>query len=524
MKKILLFIWIILLSSRLVSGQGAGGMIIESNTYVTVQNGYLYVGHYGNPLDLDNSGTFTIEINGKVTVYGDTDNSGDFLIKSESSGSGSFIPKNTVTGNIKVQRYVTGGRWNMITPVTSNVTAGTLMDTDPSTDSWLTYFVESDGAQGDTAGAGWYYIVPPSTPLDVGKGYCYWPTNNETPEFEGNVNSSDFPYTTLSYSGPNYGFNLVGNPYTSALTWDTLGVKWNLNNVDNTIWIYDGSTGNYNSYPSGVAQYNIALGQGFFVRATGNNPSMTAPETGRNHGSSSFVKGDKGNRREGFNYLAVKALNNGSEDNVYIYFDDNGTDDYDPGFDALKMFGSSAAPQLFAQEEKSQSYDFLPNLNEGDSRTVNLNYIPGATGQQKLIFDLGNFHDIDVVLEDTKTGTLQNINENNVYEFTGSKADNPARFLLHFSRNITGINDNNHSENNSIKIYSYANNVYVKSNVKNNNKAQVNIYDLTGKKLLSSTVNNGETIKKLTLPDYRGYVVVRVIKGPTVKTEKVFVH
>ena len=522
MKKILLFIWIILVSHQFVSGQGSRANEMVNDSYILVESGYVIVGFGSHTVNLTNNGTLYIEKDGRVTVFGGTTNTGTFIVKSYNNGSGSFIPEGSVTGSIKVQRYVTGSRWNMISPSVSNETAGTLMDTDPSTDSWLTYFEESEGEQGDTAGAGWHYIVPPSTSLEVGKGYCYWPTNNETLELEGGVTHTDFPYT-LSYSGSNYGFNLVGNPYTSPVEWDTLGGKWSLNNVDNTIWIYDGSSGNYNSYPSGVLTYNIALGQGFFVRATGSSPSMTAPENGRGHVSSSFVK--RAERRRGFNFVAVKVLNYGKEDNVYIYFDANGTDDYDYGYDALKMFGSTTSPQLFVQEEKSQSYDFLPYLNEGESRTVHLNYIPGVSGEQKLIFDLSNFHGINIVLEDTKTGVLQDITENNVYEFTGAKSDDPARFLLHFTRNVTGVNTNNESSSEDVKIYSYANNIYVKHDgaIDSENGAGIYVYDITGRELIRTKLNKGEHLKKLSLTNYSGYVVVRVIDGGVLKTDKVFV-
>ena len=475
---------------------------------------------YNASINLNNYGTFSIAEGGRVVVYGNTVNTGNFLIHSSSYGTGLFIPDN-ITGTIKVQRFVHGGRWNMISPSTSGVTAGDLMDIDPNNDSWLTYFVESEGPAGDTThGLGWHYITPVNTVLNTGTGYCYWPTNDETLVFEGNVLTVDFPYS-ISYSGPNYGFNLVGNPYTAPVRWDSVGEKWNLNNVDGTIWIYNGTQ--YNPYPSNTLYYNIAVGQGFFVRATGNNPAMTVPEAARTTNSSSFVKGEI-ERKEGFNYLSIKAENNGLEDNAFIYFDQKGTDEYDWGYDAEKMFGSSTAPQLFVKEEEMNlAYAFLPDLDEGSERTVSLNYIPGVSGEQKLIFDLENFHDINIVLEDVKTGILQDINENNVYEFTGFKTDDPARFLLHFTRNITGLN-NNKLTNEEVNIYSYAGNIYVKMNEKITDPAYINVYDLTGKKLFSSTINKGKSIKRLYLHNYKGYVIVKVICGATVKTDKVFVH
>jgi len=47
----------------------------------------------------------------------------------------------------------------------------------------------------------------------------------------------------------------------------------------------------------------------------------------------------------------------------------------------------------------------------------------------------------DIILEDLKTGILQDLHDNPEYIFTGMPGDNPNRFLVHFFYVPTGIDN-----------------------------------------------------------------------------------
>ena len=466
------------------------------------------------------SGDFTINTTGTVDLTKlDKQPSGTLLIKSDGTSTGSLIFDGVSSNDPEatVERYVKYGRWNMVSPSTTDVTAYNFYDASGNS-SWLTVFDEATGTDGSTAGTGWSFLTNLNTAINVAQGYCYWPTiADETVSFSGNLRYTD---TTLSlnFTDSDHGYNLIGNPFSSALEWDS---SWTKTNVESSIWIWNGTQ--YEALPSELTNHDIAVGQGFFVRAEGSSPSITVPEGKRVHNNTSFLKNSRVITDNDFNYLIINALNNQYNDRAFIYFDENGTDAYDDGYDATKMFGSADAPQIYLKEGyKKQTYDFLPDIQDNDSRTVPLGYIPGADGNQILSFDLSNFKNIDVVLEDLQTGNNQNILENNVYEFDGSKDDDPARFLLHFTRGSTGVADVQ-TENN-VNIYSYSNNIYVQLSADiTNERGQIFVYDITGRELLTSYIQKGETLKRITLNNHSGYVVVKVVVGPVVKTSKVFI-
>lgn len=151
-----------------------------------------------------------------------------------------------------------------------------------------------------------------------------------------------------------------------------------------------------------------------------------------------------------------------------------------------------------------------------------MSYIPGAAGTQKFIADFVNPGKEVVSLEDLKTGKIQVLNKNHVYTFTGSKADNPARFLLHFNATVTGINETP-KQNANIRIYSFGKNVYIRLSDKvARQKGNVIVYDLLGRKLIEKQIEGSDLVKfPIDIAD--GYVIVRVVKGSLMKRQKVFI-
>jgi hypothetical protein len=88
------------------------------------------------------------------------------------------------------------------------------------------------------------------------------------------------------------GFNLVGNPYASSIDWDTFGTGITGNNISGTIYIYNpvsktyavyikGNKGVGKGFPTGTNANIIPSGQGFFVKATGTNPTLTFTEAAK---------------------------------------------------------------------------------------------------------------------------------------------------------------------------------------------------------------------------------------------------
>ncbi len=501
-------------------------IIIPSGNTVVIDNSIAAYAKCNN-LEIESGASLTIPVGKALTVNGTLTNgaatAGDgLLIESTSSGSGSLLH----TGGFPtatVERFVTNGEWNMVAPPIGSTTTQTFADASVS-DSWLTRLDEPTATNNSGAGTGWVYITDLATALSHGSGYSYWPSVDETISFKGDVRSSDLGVpngnTTFTYTDGTHGYNLIGNPFPSALEWNS-NADWLLSNVESTIWIYDGSA--YQSYTT-AAGHDIPVGQGFIMRANAASPSLILPSSQRKHSSQAFLKnGRNGGIGEYENALIIVANNNQIQDKVQISFQENGTEGFDNGWDGTKLFGSQEAPQLFLVEgELQQSYDHFPNLEEGDERTVAMSYIPGAEGDQELVADFTCFSGADVILEDLKTGITQDLKEENTYSFTGSKEDSPERFLIHFAYSPDGIGEE-FDNSSSINIYSYGNNIYIRSSEEAiNQSGEVFVYDLMGRKLLQKQIGTGQ-LHKMTVNTNNNYVIVKVVKQGFVQTEKVFI-
>lgn len=475
-------------------------------------------GDYSYPaVIISSEGSVTISPGKSLTVTGTlTNNAGTsgLVIQSTSGGTGSLIfPSGTP--NATVQRYVTTTRWNMVTPSTTGVTVQTFFDASVN-DSWLTWFDESVGTSGGDPGVGWEYLITLSDDVNVGQGYNYYPSANETVEFAGNLQSADLS-PTITYTHESKGYNLIGNPYPSALYWDG---TWTMDGVESTIWIWNGSDGQYQSLPGGLATHYVPVGQGFFVRADASSPTITIPASKRAHNTQAFLKNSENVINNDYDRLSIKAQNNSYEDNIHICFGANGSNEFDNGFDATKMFGLTEAPQLYiVEQELKQSYDYLPLLIEGENRTVAMSYIPGASGQQLLIADLTYLPETHVTLEDLQTSTTQNLNENPVYVFNGTKDDEANRFLLHFAWSPDGIADE-FVQKTDVHIYSYGKDIYIQSKVYN--QGEITVCDMLGRTIYKNKYHNN--LEKIRLDINNSFVVVRVVTQQGVKSEKVYIR
>ena len=99
----------------------------------------------------------------------------------------------------------------------------------------------------------------------------------------GNVNPS-LDYTSGGVADST-GWNLVANPYGSTINWTAPG--WTKTNIEDNIYIWDSSDNSYKSYNGGTGTLSdgkIAPWQGFWIKATGSNPSLEITDKVRDAG------------------------------------------------------------------------------------------------------------------------------------------------------------------------------------------------------------------------------------------------
>ncbi|MBZ0098371.1 MAG: hypothetical protein K8F30_04770, partial [Taibaiella sp.] len=134
----------------------------------------------------------------------------DITLQSSATGTASLLENGylTVNGNATIQRYISGGGYhNVSVPIVGGATAAAFMN------SYLRRF--------DAEGQSWVNITAPGDALNEFEGYMIWYTgNNTTYNFSGTLINGPFTTATPSSGAVEFQYNLVPNPYPSAIDWD----------------------------------------------------------------------------------------------------------------------------------------------------------------------------------------------------------------------------------------------------------------------------------------------------------------
>ncbi|MBB3054940.1 YDG domain-containing protein [Mucilaginibacter gotjawali] len=187
----------------------------------------------------------------------------------------------------------TSGNFLGITNITNSTTGGTISASDGGTYSL-------------PVGTGvFFFFRGAATNWATRTVYPYIAPEGVTLTSKGNLNVGSYTFkdwytpssSNLAYTGTgtgtNYvvrGFNMIGNPYPSAIDWLTSYSGSGAivrTNISPTIWVFNPVTSQYDTYQAtssttgtatGNASRYIASGQGFVVQATAASPALTISE------------------------------------------------------------------------------------------------------------------------------------------------------------------------------------------------------------------------------------------------------
>ncbi len=443
---------------------------------------------------------------------------GTLNLKSSASGNASIMGESyfRTPNKINVEQYLTAGKWHLLSnPVDTSTLSDLYFSHNPEV--WIKKYNEPTDD--------WTYLSSLATGMPVGKGYAVWVEagTDVTATFNGNINGSDvylseFSDPPLVFTSAAHGYNLVGNPFPSALDWDNSG--WDTTNIDGSIWVWSQTAGNYlyrNSQGQGsLANGIIPRGQGFFIRTNNTNMFFTIPTSARVHSNQNFYKASLSD----YPYAVVQCLNGESKDEAWISFTNEATDDYDNGYDVGKMFSNGDSPELYFKDNNRElSILSWPELYD-DSRIAQLFFKAGKNGPQELVLAKTELmDDFDILLEDLKLGKIINFKKEPVYYFDATTYQNPDRFRLHFMQSPNSVDDN--ISGSGCNIYYYNKSIYVKRDVQDiRSKADISVFDLYGRKLVSTS--SYDQLIRVNIPKGSKYYIVRVIEKGNQTLKKVF--
>jgi len=458
-------------------------------------------------LTINAAGQMTVATGKSLTV------SGNMLIKSDVTGSGSFIDlgTTTITGTSTVQRYMTGN-WNGTWPPTNNTDITWHYVSSPVSGGTINSFLGGLLNYWNEPANTWSPMtLPVTTPLVVNQGYSAAMTSNGVITFTGgtlNTGTQNISGLTNTNATSARGFNLIGNAFPSAVKWDASVA---LSNVDGAAYLWNGTS--YVSYLQADG-YQIPAEQGFYVHVTTgfNSGFIVIPNTNRVHSANAYVKST------GTENLNLSIAGNNLEDATSIRFNADATEGFDSQYDAYKIWGITECPQVYSIiPSDNLSINSLPELTTQTVIPVGIRV--GKTDTYSITAsNLESFPSgTDVYLEDILLNKTQNLNLNPVYSFSASSGSPVHRFDIHFAP-TTGIGDINGS---NLKIYSSYNNVFV--NIPMDLHGTILVYDLLGKEITSKQIE-GNTLNKISMDAPQGYYLVKVLGDKATVTGKVFIN
>jgi hypothetical protein len=455
---------------------------------------------------------------GKLTVDGVLINyagTAGLVLKADKDGYGSLM-HTTPLVQASVEQYLSSMRWHLITPPVQS----------ENIEPYLNIYLK----QWEEPTATWTYLISPlSTPIEMFRGYSAWAANDLTDSttvvLEGTLKAGNGLYPGLSYSNqsPAAGWNLIGNPYPSAVEWNT---NWFLNDVGGWAVVYEnGIYKGWNPWlPEGEQSYNgksdgfIAPTQGFWVRTTGSAPYLQVPQSARGHYAVDFMK-SKGESTLLSLRLLVSA--NGFTDEAAILFLEGATSGFDGLYDLEKHMNVSESPNIYCigQNDRLIAVNVLQAnwISQTGQTSIPLGFqIDPVSNCTLTAAGIEKFSaSVKVFLEDKKLNIIHDLSQNPVYEFAATGSDDPQRFLLHFGATHPISND----PFNEILIYGYGSDIYVK--VGPELQGEAFIYDIMGR-LIKNVALDG-AISKIAMSQSGNYIVL-VRSDNILRTDKIFLQ
>lgn len=487
--------------------------IVPDNEAVSVEiNHHVLLTTNKSVLDLTiNGGSLTVSPTMQFSAVGIVSSALDesgLILQSDATGTASMIHhspgiKATIQRHIAQANWgLEGDGWHMLaTPVPGQsisgiwTPTGTLNDYDfyqwdEPTHTWLNQKVGGNNIDA----------------FEPGIGYLAAYQQLSTKTFEGGINVNDvtIPLTRSSIPGAtnHYGWNLLGNPFASALAWNH--ESWNRNeNIGGVAKIWH--NGAYIDIDD--AQTIIPSANGFFVFTNQHLAEITIPAAARVHDDQNWYK-EAGNRI----LLTAKAAGADILQHSVIKANPQATAGFDLQYDSRFMPGF--APMFYSVvDDENFSTNTLPQLTA--QTAIPMGFVKNQADEFQVEL-AESIPDLEVYLTDLKLNVQHKFSDNQVYAFISEHGDEIQRFVLHFG--TVGTNDIESSKN--LLAWFAADQLYVNNF---SERTIFNIFDVQGRLLKTETLA-GEGLKQINLNLPSGIYIIILNDDQTSTSTKVVVY
>ena len=319
------------------------------------------------------------------------------------------------------------------------------------------------------------------TTFQQGVGYLVSYESETEATFKGVLNHEKSYDFEVAYNSSNNraNFHLLGNPFSFNMNWENISLS---NMVDGYAVVNE--EGSYEYATSG----EIKVGDGFFVKAKGSNPSMSY--------DSRSVKNTNGASR----FINVIASGKDGKDNVIINMSGK-----QEGFPKMSNLNENIA--VVYVNEGNVNYGIY-NCNS-NVKEVELSFKATQMGNYSIHIEAdGEFDYITLVDRLTNAETDMLAGD---YTFTASASEDSKRFMVRLAMNKNDI------EAQKIFAYQSGNELVI------NASGSLQIFDVMGRMVYSNDVVSDNGRIDISIFNKAAYIL-RLINEDGVKTQKVVIY
>lgn len=475
-------------------------------------------------LTLNEGATLEISPGARLTVGGDLLNNGSIAIQSASvdlNGSMIVYGGGSGTGNTTFNRSMPGSLYRYVSSPVGSATLPT------EGQFWL--WDEPTGQWVETA------------TCESGRGYTMLAEGGMV-SFTGSVVNSAEQTGTAPYDSEEQhyvnergvwgggGWNLLGNPFTSALN-VSLFLAENAGDFDpgyQAVYIYDGSDFYYiaEEVPGyqGLGDFvsrDIQAGQGFFVLANYKGVVFNFTPAMQTHNISTPMTKSARADNEPWTGINLKVKQGEVENSTLVIYHDGMTPGLDPGYD-VGLLSTDADLNIYTRLVTGDSIikytrQVIPEYG-ADTVTVRLGLDSESGGEvtfSAFTVPAGNKR---FWLCDRITGVYTDLTTSCYTVTLPPGTYGTGRFFLKYAENITGPVDRQ-DDDLELKIWASGNRVIIKGAL--DEGARCEIFNLQGKKI-TDLLLTGETLNIVAMPSgSKGPFVIRVSDGAGIFCKKV---
>lgn len=446
-------------------------------------------------------GTITIQDGGTLDVAYDVLNDGTIALQNNGSLYVRESKPITGVGDFSIVRDSPNYPSNDFYSVWSTPVAETDSEIGSIfTNAIITY--KYDASQTPSA----YVQVGNTENMEVGRGYFIRSDNDSgviSRTFSGSLNNGDFD-EPIYHNSPTDNFNLIGNPYSSAIDWVTFQED-NSDLLGGTMYYWSQSFAGENNSTSDYISFNslgssepgttgdIAAGQGIFVKS-----SQVGTATFKN---SHRVSGNnnqffRSNEDDGKSWFRLSGSMGYSP--ILIGFIPGATDDYDDMYDAA-FISEGATIELYSLMGTNK-YEIQGRsvLEENQLIDIPLGYEVLSAGDYTISIVLEYIDPtFDIFLEDTLLNITTDLRTLDYTFNVASATEDNGRFILHYEYNELLSADEFVEESNSINS-SFVENELVTKIFSNETPNNIQLFNINGKEMLNDNYSDRIQINNLS--------------------------